>query len=69
MSGNLVCAYCGNDMIESYVSCCGEVHFVPLETCPECESEDIDEAHGFTSCGVETNYKVCGNCNHQWSHQ
>tara|TARA_R110000803_G_scaffold149611_4_gene215042 strand:+ start:1542 stop:1739 length:198 start_codon:yes stop_codon:yes gene_type:complete len=23
----LVCVYCGNDMVESYISCCGEVHF------------------------------------------
>lgn len=23
----MVCIYCGSQMVESYISCCGEVHF------------------------------------------
>lgn len=32
------CAYCGNPMIEPWISCCGEVHFIPTEL--EEENED-----------------------------
>jgi len=31
IGASFVCAYCGNPMIEPYISCCGEIHFVPDE--------------------------------------
>lgn len=39
------------------------------EFCPKCDSGDTYNVHGFTACGVETSYKVCDNCDHQWGHE
>ena len=39
------------------------------DLCPECGSDDTIHAHGFTACGVETNYQACCACNYQWGHQ
>ena len=33
-----VCVYCGKPMIESYISCCGEVHFMT--------QQEIDNVEG-----------------------
>jgi hypothetical protein len=64
------CVYCGKPMIESWKSCCGEVHFEPVELCPECDSDDVIDCHAEASYSLpETNYKACCACNHQWGHE
>lgn len=37
--------------------------------CPECKSENCHPSHGFTACGIETSYKSCDDCGHQWGHE
>ena len=37
--------------------------------CPKCGDNDIHRASGTTSCGIETDYRACGHCDHQWGHE
>lgn len=37
--------------------------------CPECGLSDLKWADGVTACGVQTNYRLCGDCGHQYDQQ
>ena len=39
--------------------------FKPV-VCPECKSMHWNHAHGSSACGMETDYKLCEDCGHQW---
>lgn len=39
------------------------------EICPNCGADEVLSLHGFTTSGLETFYKACEMCNHQWGHQ
>jgi len=38
------------------------------EYCPLCDSADTVIAQGLAT-GIETTYKLCLNCGHQWGHE
>jgi len=68
----LECIYCGKEHTEESAKrgCCGEVHIeMKYPPCPKCGSNDLEKAHGFTACGVETDYRLCMDCGHQWDFQ
>ena len=42
---------------------------VPGELCPQCGADAVFQAFGLAAGGVETYYKVCDECEHQWGHE
>ena len=38
------------------------------EYCPECDSGDTVIAKGLAA-GIDTTYKLCQRCDHQWGHE
>jgi transposase-like protein len=42
-----------------------DVIFNPV-VCPECNSVNWKHAHGHSACGMEADYKLCEDCDHQW---
>ena len=37
--------------------------------CPQCKSDNIHDLHGFTADNIETFYKSCEDCGHQWGQE
>jgi len=57
------CAYCGEPEVEAWQSCCGERHFTSeTPECPCC-GDDVEQASGVSSSGVEYSVWHCQSCN------
>ena len=37
--------------------------------CPECGLTNLQWGNGVTACGVETDFRLCMDCGHQWDFQ
>ena len=66
----MICVYCGEIAPENPIqSCCGEIHFIEAEECPECNSIAVIEHHHQGDIRApECTYKECEDCHHQWDH-
>lgn len=59
----LACHYCGDQVFDTWRSCCGEVHFEEVLRCPKCGG-DIDTRKS-DSNGCETYQHCCANCDYR----
>jgi hypothetical protein len=41
----------------------------PIEVCPSCGHDEVINCHGWHQGWLETSYKACEMCNHQWGHE
>jgi hypothetical protein len=59
----LACHYCGEQVFDTWRSCCGEVHFEEVLRCPECGDDVSTERLALQSC--ETYQHVCNSCDYR----
>jgi hypothetical protein len=59
----LACGYCGEQVFDTWRSCCGEVHFEEVLRCPECGG-DIDTRRSDVA-GLETYQHCCTSCHYR----
>lgn len=62
MHANCPWCFCESSDVETCTECGESI------ICPECGLDDLKWANGEVA-GVETDYRLCMKCNHQWDHQ